>query len=202
VAITPIAVVAYLLLFMGVGVVFLFVALLLGRFLRPSSPTPQKAETYECGEIAVGPSFLQYDLRFYVVALLFIIFEVEVALFFPSAVVFGKVNLLRSQIPEHQGTLSLAGGGSGKIKEKPAYPVQTPPAAFKKTLQELGVSKSQSQTVPFLPVYANPLQRLALAVIVDLGLFFAVLLVGFAYLWHRGDIAWIRPRVGRQGAAG
>ncbi|MBN2578458.1 MAG: NADH-quinone oxidoreductase subunit A [Pirellulales bacterium] len=180
---SPIAVVAYLMLFMGVGIIFLFVALLLGRFLRPRCPSPQKAETYECGEIAVGPSFLQYDLRFYVVALLFIIFEVEVALFFPPAVVFGKVNQLRSRIPELQDTA-------------------VPPPAFQQSLDDLGVPEASAGTVPSTLAYGAALQKLALAVIVDLGLFFAILLVGFAYLWNRGDIAWVRARGARQGAAG
>ncbi len=48
-----------------------------------------KLDVYECGEPAVGSSFVQFDLRFYVVALVFIVFEVEVALFFPPATIFG-----------------------------------------------------------------------------------------------------------------
>ena len=63
---------------------------MLGRFLRPRSPNFEKLEVYECGEPTIGSSFVQFDLRFYVVALLFIIFDVEVAFFFPWANVFGK----------------------------------------------------------------------------------------------------------------
>ena len=66
---------AYLALFAGVGVVFLFANLLVGKFLRPNNPSPEKQEVYECGEPAIGSSFVQFDLRFYVVALLFIIFD-------------------------------------------------------------------------------------------------------------------------------
>jgi NADH-quinone oxidoreductase subunit A len=51
---------------------------------------------YECGEPTIGSSFVQFDLRFYVVALLFIIFDVEVAFFFPWGVVFGKATQLAS----------------------------------------------------------------------------------------------------------
>jgi NADH-quinone oxidoreductase subunit A len=200
VVVAPAEIVAYLVFFLGVGAVFLFAALLIGRFLRPHTPTPQKEEIYECGETTVGPNFLQYDLRFYVVALLFIIFEVEVALFFPPAVVFGKVNQLRSEIPETRGTILLSKGGPGTAAEKPFSPVKPLPSDFKKTLGELGVPASQLQTAPALPAFASPLQRLALAAIVDLGLFFAVLLVGFAYLWRRGDIAWVRARDAGQGA--
>ena len=64
--------------------------------MRPQNPHPEKLELYECGEPAVGTGFVQFDLRFYVVALLFIIFDVEVAFFFPWATVFGKATQLSS----------------------------------------------------------------------------------------------------------
>jgi NADH-quinone oxidoreductase subunit A len=64
-------------------------ALLFGRLLRPKLPNPAKGETYECGEVAVGQSWVQFDLRFYVVALVFLVFDVEIALLYPWAVVFG-----------------------------------------------------------------------------------------------------------------
>src|SRR3954449_5649463 len=92
---SPTAIVAYLALFAAVGFTFLFVNLLIGRFLRPKAPNPEKLEVYECGEPTIGSSFVQFDIRFYVVALLFIIFDVEVAFFFPWATVFGKANQLR-----------------------------------------------------------------------------------------------------------
>ena len=86
----PTAIVAYLALFATVGFLFVLACLLLGRVLRAQAPTPQKVEAYECGEPAVGPGSVQFDLRFYVVALVFLVFEVEVALFFPTATIFGK----------------------------------------------------------------------------------------------------------------
>src|SRR6266480_7348085 len=89
-----IAIVAYLALFVTAGLLFVFVNLFIGRFLRPNDPSEEKREIYECGEPTIGSSYVQFDLRFYVVALLFIIFDVEVAFFFPWAAVFGKsVNL-------------------------------------------------------------------------------------------------------------
>src|SRR3954469_23714343 len=98
---SSIGLVAYLALFAGVGVVFLFVNLLVGRFVRPNSPNVEKLEIYECGEPTIGSSFVQFDLRFYVVALLFIIFDVEVAFFFPWAAVFGKVtNMTDTALPK------------------------------------------------------------------------------------------------------
>src|SRR6266849_2584864 len=92
--------VAYLLLFLAVGFGFIFVHLLAGKFLRPSKPLPEMLAIYECGEPTIGSSWIQFDLRFYVVALLFVIFDVEVAFFFPWAVVFGKANTLaQTEVP-------------------------------------------------------------------------------------------------------
>src|SRR6478672_413216 len=84
----------YLLLFTGVGVAFILVNLTVGKFIRPAKMNAEKATIYECGEPAVGSAWVQFDLRFYVVALLFVIFDVEMAFFFPWAVVFGKANQL------------------------------------------------------------------------------------------------------------
>ena len=80
------------LLFLVVGVGFIFVHLLVGKMIRPSKPDAEKLTIYECGEPTIGSAWIQFDLRFYVVALLFVIFDVEVAFFFPWAVVFGKAN--------------------------------------------------------------------------------------------------------------
>src|SRR5690349_23114499 len=87
---TPLA--AYLLLFVAVGVGFIFVHLMAGKFIRPNKPDAAKGTIYECGEPTIGSAWVQFDLRFYVVALLFVIFDVEVAFFFPWAEVFGKAN--------------------------------------------------------------------------------------------------------------
>ena len=60
---SSIGVAAYLALFAGVGLTFLFVNLLVGRFVRPQNPSPEKLEIYECGEPAIGSSFVQFDLQ-------------------------------------------------------------------------------------------------------------------------------------------
>src|SRR5262245_64170693 len=86
--------VAYVLLFVAVGVGFIFVHLLAGKLIRPSKPDAEKGTVYECGEPTIGTAWVQFDLRFYVVALLFVIFDVEVAFFFPWAEVFGKANAI------------------------------------------------------------------------------------------------------------
>src|SRR5881397_2571200 len=87
----------YLMVFLVVGVFFLFFHLLAGKLIRPSTPDAEKGTIYECGEPTIGSAWIQFDLRFYVVALLFVIFDVEVAFFFPWAVVFGKANTLAQQ---------------------------------------------------------------------------------------------------------
>ena len=86
---SPTSIAAYVVLFGSVGLLFLLLSLLVGRVLRSDAPTTAKLDAYECGEPAVGTSFVQFDLHFYVVALVFIVFEVEVALFFPPATIFG-----------------------------------------------------------------------------------------------------------------
>src|ERR1700758_2034494 len=83
-----------ILVFLGVGVFFLFFHLMLGKLIRPARPEPDKLTIYECGEPTVGSAWVQFDLRYYVIALLFVIFDVEVAFFFPWAVVFGNTNEL------------------------------------------------------------------------------------------------------------
>ncbi len=80
------------LLFMVAGFLMAFGVLVVGRLLRPTLDHPEKAAVYECGEPTVGESWVQFDLRFYVVALVFIIFDVEIALFWPWAVVFGSAD--------------------------------------------------------------------------------------------------------------
>src|SRR6059058_3116822 len=82
--------VLFILIFVAAGLILLAANLVLGWFIRPNKPSPEKAEVYECGEQPVGPAWVQFDLRFYVVALLFVIFDVELAFFFPWAVVFGS----------------------------------------------------------------------------------------------------------------
>src|ERR1700758_5682620 len=99
---------AYLLVFLGVAVFFLFFHLMLGKIVRPAKPDAEKLTIYECGEPTIGSSWIQFDLRFYVVALLFVIFDVEVVFFFPWAVVFGKAAQLAEPglAPEVRSALS------------------------------------------------------------------------------------------------
>jgi NADH-quinone oxidoreductase subunit A len=115
---------ANVLVFLAVGVLFLSVSLLLSSLIRPSKYSEEKLIPYECGENPVGSPWIQFNIRFYVFALIFIIFDVEVAFLVPWAVVFKKLGMF----------------------------------AFIEGL-----------------------------------IFIAILAVGLAYVWAKGDLQWIRP---------
>ena len=153
----------HFLLFILAGSGMLLVPLLIGRFLRPKLPSETKDAIYECGEPTIGSSYIQFDLRFYTVALLFIIFDVEIAFFFPWALVYGNAMQLADTGLDagarevlSQRLLTAPGGG--------AEAVITPASA----------------------------QTLGLTGFFDILIFFGVLMVGFAYVWKRGDLDWIR----------
>ena len=115
---------ANVLVFLTVGALFLAVSLLLSSLVRPSKYSAEKLIPYECGENPVGSPWIQFNIRFYVFALIFIIFDVEVAFLLPWAVVFKKLGLF----------------------------------AFIEGL-----------------------------------IFIAILAVGLAYVWAKGDLQWVRP---------
>jgi len=157
--------VGHFLIFGLLAIAFLMGPLVLGRLLRPRLPTPEKDAIYECGEPAIGSSYIQFDLRFYVVALLFIIFDVEVAFFFPWASVYGSVMQLADTRLDDAARETLS-----------ARLLSIDPAAM-----------TPDQVIS--PATALQLGWLGLA---DILVFFCVLLVGFAYVWKRGDLDWIR----------
>jgi NADH-quinone oxidoreductase subunit A len=115
------SVVVYILVSAG----FIFGSMTLGRILRPNKPTPQKLTTYECGEDTIGSAWIQFNVRFYIIALVFLIFDVEVAVLFPWVVVFKKQGM---------GFLAL----------------------------------------------------------VEILVFLLILSVGFAYVWVKGDLEWLK----------
>ena len=124
-------------IFIAIGVGFVLANLTLGALLRPRNQHPEKSAAYECGEPTMGSSWVQFDLRFYIIALLFLVFDVEVALFYPWAVVYGN-----------------AAGAAKRV----------------------GMTLFQYRG----------------AVLVDMLLFFGLLLLGFAYLWRFGYLDWVR----------
>lgn len=79
---------ANVLIFLLLAGVFLLGTLTLGKLVRPSAPNAAKGATYECGEQALGSGWFNFNPRFYVVALVFLIFDVEVAFTYPVATVF------------------------------------------------------------------------------------------------------------------
>ncbi|MDD0854706.1 NADH-quinone oxidoreductase subunit A [Halobacteriovorax sp. GB3] len=80
------------LILMAFALIMVFGALLVGMLIRPHNPTELKQTPYECGEEPIGTAWSNFNVRFYVVALIFLIFDVEGALMFPVASVFKKFN--------------------------------------------------------------------------------------------------------------
>jgi NADH-quinone oxidoreductase subunit A len=212
---TPLA--AYLLLFVAVGIGFIFVHLMAGKLIRPNKPDPAKRTIYECGEPTIGSAWIQFDLRFYVVALLFVIFDVEVAFFFPWAVVFGKSNALMArgqpktaadyhQIGAQAWDLLPPAARSGRTTDRKRLEEVTP--ADLERLQQLREARQKAGR-PLPPEQERELGNLEVTerignetvrqarlfswlALLEIAVFFGVLLVGFAYLWRRGDLAWVR----------
>jgi NADH-quinone oxidoreductase subunit A len=84
---------ASVLVFVIVAVGFVLVSILFSRLIQPVHKTPDKLTNYECGEDPVGSPWIQFNIRFYMVALAFIIFDVETVFLFPWAVVFKQLGL-------------------------------------------------------------------------------------------------------------
>ena len=154
--------VGHIFLFGSAVCVLLALPMIIGRLVRPRLPTPEKDSIYECGEPAIGSSYIQFDLRFYVVALLFIIFDVEVAFFFPWASIYGNATQLADTRLDDASRDLLS---ARLLDQNPA------------TNEVLS---------------AETAKTLAVTGFFDLLVFFVVLLVGFAYVWKRGDLDWIR----------
>jgi NADH-quinone oxidoreductase subunit A len=205
---------AFLLLFLVLGVGFIFVHLLAGKLIRPSKPGFEKGTIYECGEPTIGSAWVQFDLRFYVVALLFVIFDVEVAFFFPWAEVFGRANAVAAT--EQTNPMDMTDRELREYAERvtalvpPAasHPSNgkfltdySDPAAMRERWKELAKTtraeepKDQEvRAVAALEMKANVESARGVAVLAlfEIVVFFGVLLVGFAYLWRRGDLEWVR----------
>lgn len=194
---SSIAIVAYLALFAGVGFVFVFVNLLIGRFLRPSDPHAEKLEIYECGEPTIGSSFVQFDLRFYVVALVFIIFDVEVAFLFPWATVFGKTTNLISAARQPAGVVAQPVAGSVRLSKE-----------AQDIYQELGVPDrvAKASAAGDVPTASGEVltraRGLAALAVWAILFFFIVLLIGFAYEWRTGALDWVRAIARERGLSG
>jgi len=120
---------ASVLIFLVLGVVFAAIALIFAALIRSKGPdTGDKLMSYECGENPQGSAWIQFNIRFYVVALIFIIFDVEIVFLLPWAVVFSRLGQF----------------------------------AFVEGL-----------------------------------VFIAILVVGLAYVWRKGDLEWVKPEDAR-----
>jgi len=75
-------------IFLLTAILFVVVAVVAAKLIRPSRPTREKLLTYECGENTEGTPWVKFNIRFYVVALIFLIFDVEVVLLIPWAMVY------------------------------------------------------------------------------------------------------------------
>jgi NADH-quinone oxidoreductase subunit A len=114
--------------FVVVGLSVPFGMLTIGWLVRPHTPNPEKLTTYECGEIPTQAAWFNFNPRFYIVALVFLVFDVEVAFTYPVAVVF------RRWVARGAGAFAFG----------------------------------------------------------ELGVFVAILALGLAYVWRRGDLSWVR----------
>lgn len=157
--------VGHFLVFTVAAIAALFVPLFVGKLVRPKLPNPEKDSIYECGEPTIGSSYIQFDIRFYVVALLFIIFDVEVAFFFPWATVYG-------------GAMQLADPRVGEIAR----------TELSAKLQNIPIAEMTPANI----ITPDAAALLGTTGLCDILVFFGVLLVGFAYVWKRGDLDWIR----------
>ena len=206
---------AYALLFAGISAFFIFSHLMIGKLVRPNRPDAEKKTIYECGEPTIGTSWIQFDLRFYVVALLFVIFDVEMAFFFPWAVVFGKANQLsdrnlsgeqRLAINDELGPRELWSSSAVEKLAAGAKPLryQRFEESVRKQDRLLDASERENltqaqqaelkRTKAPTPAESNweAARSFAVTAFLDIFVFFGVLLVGFAYLWRRGDLDWVR----------
>ena len=187
---SSVSIVGYLALFVAIGLVFVFVNLLVGKFLRPHNPHQEKGEIYECGEPTIGSSYVQFDLRFYIVALLFIIFDVEVAFFFPWATVFGKSEQLASLAQENQAAVTssqLSDDAERLLMEMGVANPTVPTVASQ--------SSSVLETAAANETMVASAKTLSLITLIDIAVFFVVLMLGFFYVWKRGDLDWVKAVV-------
>lgn len=84
------------LLFIVGGVLFVLSALIVSFLVRPNRPNPEKLATYESGEEPVSAAWSQFNMRFYIIALIFILFDVELVFLFPWATIFARKEFIET----------------------------------------------------------------------------------------------------------
>jgi NADH-quinone oxidoreductase subunit A len=94
-----------ILLFLIAGIIIVCLIFFVNRLIAPNHPNPEKLTSYECGEEPVGSAWLPFNSKFYIIALVFLLFEVEMVFVFPWATVFGSHEI--NSFDPRWGTLSL-----------------------------------------------------------------------------------------------
>ncbi len=84
----------FLFVFIILGIILVMVGLTISSFIRPARPNDEKLAAYECGEEAIGNGWGQINVRFYLMGLIFVLFEAEIVFLFPWATVFGQKELI------------------------------------------------------------------------------------------------------------
>ncbi len=147
------------------------VAFFIARLISPNNPNPEKLTSYECGEEPTGNAWMPFNSRFYVIALVFLLFDVEMVFIFPWAIVFGSHEI--NNIDPRWGWLALTEmfiflgililglayvwvkGDLEWIKAKPIMPttdVVIPASLYEKLNIEQGAYKIKTFTMEAAPV--------------------------------------------------
>lgn len=87
----------YILLFIVGAILLVLLMLGIARLMRPDRPGPEKNEVYESGELPSGDARLSFNIRFYIVAIVFLLFDVELVLLFPWSTVFGDAAIVEKE---------------------------------------------------------------------------------------------------------
>jgi NADH-quinone oxidoreductase subunit A len=125
-------------IFLLIALLFVAVVIFVARLIRPARPTHEKNLIYECGENPEGSPWVKFNIRFYVVALIFLIFDVEVVLLIPWALVYQNYGMAGFLV----GAIFLFLLGLGMAYEwrkgdlEWARPTNTPPVLKKKIQQQ------------------------------------------------------------------
>lgn len=141
------------------SVVFVLIALITAKIIAPHRPTKEKLMTYECGENPVGSPWIKFNLRFYVVALIFLIFDVEIVLLLPWAMVYRQWGLEGYAVGAIFLVLLILGMAyewrKGDLEwERPKYGMKN----FKKPVPKVPASRAaldSSEAVSDVPVTNN-----------------------------------------------
>lgn len=129
--------------FILTAIMFVIISVVAARLIRPARPTSEKLTTYECGENPEGSPWVKFNIRFYVVALIFLIFDVEVVMLIPWALVYQEGGILGFLI----GAIFLILLGLGMAYEwrkgdlEWARPIINPPILEKRKPPEQDIEK-------------------------------------------------------------